>query len=202
MKLSKISVLLSSNTVLALYDPNKEMKISADSSFFGLGAVLLQKAEGEWRPVAYASRSLTRTETRYAQVEKEALAVTWACERFHLYVSGRDFQVETDQKPLISLLEKKLLDQLPPRILSFRLRLMQYTYSISHVPGKQFATANTLSRAPGSKEIVPQDQVISEDAEAFINMVINSLPATVKKLEEIKVHTAEDEVLQQVVKYC
>ena len=57
-------------TTLTLYDPNAEAKISADASSFGLGAVLLQRAGEDWKPVAYASRSMTPTERRYAQIEK------------------------------------------------------------------------------------------------------------------------------------
>ena len=68
---------LSAAPVLAHYSPEKETKVSADASSYGLGGVLLQKDGQDWRPVFYASRSLTETEQRYAQVEKEALAVTW-----------------------------------------------------------------------------------------------------------------------------
>uniref|UniRef100_A0A8C6MI96 ribonuclease H n=1 Tax=Nothobranchius furzeri TaxID=105023 RepID=A0A8C6MI96_NOTFU len=68
--------------VLAMYDPNRECKVSADASSHGLGGVLLQRWDEEWRPTVYMSRSLTPTEQRYAQVEKEALGLTWACERF------------------------------------------------------------------------------------------------------------------------
>ena len=68
---------LTKSAVLAMYDPGAEIKISADASSFGLGAVLLQKFGEGWKPIVYASRSMTETEGRYAQVEKEALAVTW-----------------------------------------------------------------------------------------------------------------------------
>ena len=73
---------LSKPTVLALYDSMAETKLSADASSYGLGGVLLQKSGAIWKPVAYASRALSDAEMRYAQIEKEALAVTWACERF------------------------------------------------------------------------------------------------------------------------
>ena len=73
---------MSKPTTLALYDCNAPTKISADASSYGLGAVLLQEADKHWRPVAYASRSMTETEQRYAQIEKEALAITWASEKF------------------------------------------------------------------------------------------------------------------------
>lgn len=73
---------LSSTPVLLHYSADKPIKVSADASSYGLGGVLLQKQGNDWRPVFYASRSLTETEQRYAQIEKEALAVTWCCEKF------------------------------------------------------------------------------------------------------------------------
>ena len=76
--------------------------------------------------VILASRSLTETETHYAQVEKEASAVTWACERISIYLIGLKFHIETDHKSLLSLLGRRSLDDLPPRIIQFRLRLMRF----------------------------------------------------------------------------
>ena len=121
--------------VLALYDPQADTKISADASSHGLGAVLLQKHGKEWQLVAYASRAMTETETRYAQIEKEALAITWACEKFSTYILGKHISIETDHKPLIPILGSKHLDNLPTRVLRFRLRLMRFSYSITHVAG-------------------------------------------------------------------
>ena len=109
---------LTSTQMLALYVPGRETVLSADALSYGLGTVLIQKQpDGDWKPVAYASRAITSTEQRYAQVEKEALAVTWACERFNYYLLGMEFQVQTDHKPLVSLLGGlKSLDELPVRI--------------------------------------------------------------------------------------
>ena len=108
---------LSKPTTLALYDTEAPTKLSADASSYGLGEVLMQKTEGGWRPVAYASRSLTETERRYAQIEKEALAITWSCEKFLDYVLGKEIMIETDHKPLVPLLTTKQLDSLPARVL-------------------------------------------------------------------------------------
>ena len=73
---------LSSPPVLSHYSPDLPTKVSADaSSSYGMEAVLLQQMDN-WRPIFYASRSMTSTEQRYAQVEKESLACTWACEKF------------------------------------------------------------------------------------------------------------------------
>ena len=157
---------LSKPTILVLYDPEAELKVSADASSFGLGAVLFQKAEDNWRPVAYASRSMTETERRYAQIEKEALAVTWACEKFSDYILGRKFMIESDHKPLIPLLNSKQLDCMPPRILRFRLRMARYVYKVHHIPGKQLYTADTLSRAP---VLTHGDSSLQSEVEAFVN---------------------------------
>jgi len=121
---NKVKDELTSPPVLAWYNPAAETKLSADASAYRVGAMLLQKHNDEWKPVAYASRSMTETEMRYAQIEKEALATTWACERFTNYILGKKVQIETDHKPLVPLLGTKHLDDLPPRILCFRLRLM------------------------------------------------------------------------------
>ena len=112
--------------------------MSADASSFGLGAVILQQTgtTQPWKPVAYASRTMTDTEAHYAQIEKEALALTWACEQFSMYLLGKSFLLETDHKPFVSLLSTKNLDNLPPRILRFRLCMMRYNFTIVHVPGK------------------------------------------------------------------
>ena len=79
--------MLTSAPVLALFDPNLETTLSANASSHGIGAVLLQKqANGEKKPVAYKFRARTPTEQRYAQIEKEALAFTWACESLSDYL--------------------------------------------------------------------------------------------------------------------
>ena len=89
-----MKTILSSSPVLALYSPDRDTIVSADASAFGLGGVLLQKQpSGTWQPVAYASRALTPTEQKYAQIEKEALAITWSCDRFSDYIIGKSFHV-------------------------------------------------------------------------------------------------------------
>ena len=198
---SLVKMELSKPSVLAHYSPTARVKVTADASSHGLGAVLTQLNKGEWRPVAFASRSMTETERRYAQIEKEALAVTWACEKFRDYVLGRNFDIETDHKPLVPLLSSKQLDSLPPRVLRFRLRLMHYSYSITHVPGKLLYTADTLSRAPTTnspKDLIP----LQEEAEVFIDSAIQCLPTTGEKLKEFSASQASDAVCSQVMKYC
>ena len=106
---SQIKDALTESPVLALFDPSRKTTVSADASSFGLGAVLLQEQKkGETRAVAYISRAMTQTEQRYAQIEKESLALTWACERFEDYLLGLHFTIETDHKPLMSFVRTEI----------------------------------------------------------------------------------------------
>ena len=191
---------LASNTVLKLYDPNRETVVSADASSYGLGAVIMQRQDnGDLNPVAFASRSLTQTESRYAQIEKEALAVTWACECFNMYILGMRFTLETDHKPLIPLLSTKPLDEIPLRVQRFRLRLMKYDYNIVHIPGKQLIVADTLSRSP--REETDGGDDLEAETTAYVNAILESLPASERRMQEIQLNTEQDPVLQQVMKF-
>ena len=135
---------------LAWYDATKPLIISADASSYGLRVTIQQEeGNGNRKVVAYASRPMTDCESRYAQIEREALALTWACDRFAQYVMEVHVLLETDHKPLIPLLGQKLLDQLPLRVQRFRLRLMMRdSYDITYVPGKKLHKADALTRAP------------------------------------------------------
>ena len=186
-------------TILEFYTPDAPTKLSADASSHGLGAVLLQRTGDEWKPVAYASRSMSDTE-RYAQIEKEALATVWACDKFASYIIGLKFHIETDHKPLVPLLGSKHLDTLPPRILRFQLRLARFDYTIQHVPGKLLCTADALSRAPGP--ITKADQQLEEEAERIMEVCVKHLPAGQERLRQYAVAQAADPVCSAVMKLC
>ena len=101
--------------VLAMYNPMASIKVSS----YSLGAVLFQQTTQEWRTAAYASRSMTDTETSYAQIENEAQSLTWACEKLSPHILGMTVQLETDHKPLLPLLNHTHLDNLLLRALAF-----------------------------------------------------------------------------------
>ena len=198
----KLKLLLTSSEILALYNPSLQTIVSADASAYGLGAVLRQRqTNGELRPVAYISRALTKTEQRYAQIEKEALAATWACERFRDYLIGLSFHIETDHKPLVPLLSTKNLDEMPLRVQRFRLRLMRYQYTISHTAGKDLCTADTLSRAPTGVTDTQADK-FQEEVASYVNLIIDHLPASQTKMQEIIKEQEQDPVCQQIKSYC
>lgn len=117
----KAKKLVTSTPVLAFYDPSKPLTLENDASEYGLGAALFQ----EGKPLAFASRTLTETERRYAQIEKEMLAVSYGLTKFHHYTYGRDVMVITDHKPLVSI-KKKPLAKAPRRLQNLLLKCQEY----------------------------------------------------------------------------
>ncbi|KAJ8353520.1 hypothetical protein SKAU_G00210870 [Synaphobranchus kaupii] len=188
---------LTEEPVLRFYDPARPIKISSDASQSGLGAVLLQQYDDNWQPVAYASRSMTDPETRYAQIEKELLSITYACERFNQFVSGQEISVETDHKPLIALFQKPLND-CPLRIQRMMIRLQRYALNVAYTPGKMIYTADTLSRAVDPK--APVSTRTEKDVKAYVDMVTAALPVADAKLEIIRTETEKDETMSKLKK--
>ena len=189
--------------VLALYDPNKETKIAADASSYGLGGVVLQlQPDNTWRPVSFLSRAMTPTEIRYVQIEKEALALTWACERSWEYIVGKSIYVETDHKPLVPLLSTHTLDQLPPRIQRFRMGMMRFHFKeIKHIPGKQMHIADALSRLQ-TQDQKTQSTIKDDEMTAHVASIITSLPASDTKLQQILQAQEEDPICRPIKGYC
>lgn len=117
------------------------------ASLCGLGAYLYQINETGGREViSYNSRTLSESEKRYAPIELEALAITWACEKN--YINGIHVTIETDHKPWLHLLKTKAIDTLTPRLQKFRMRLMKYSYDIKYVKGSDQKVSDCLSRSP------------------------------------------------------
>ena len=104
--------------VLAYFDPNRKSNVIPDASQVGLSEIIAQEVPGtnDWKVIAYARRALTPTEQRYHQVERDALAIVYGVEHFHLYLYGApDFEVETDNK-LLELIYRNPRSCLPARI--------------------------------------------------------------------------------------
>ncbi len=144
----------------------------------------------------FISISITSAEKRYAQIEKEALAFTWACERLSDYLHDWvNFSHLYRPQAIGPLFSSKKLDELPLRVQRFRLKMMRYNfYYISYS-----REGISCSRHPISSS---SSEAYRGRWGAFVNVIINSFPATEKRLEEIKQHQARDSICLKLMTYC
>ena len=176
--------ILTSAPVLCYFDPSKPTKVSADASSYGLGGVLMQRHSNTWKPVAFCSRLLSDTEQKWAQIEKECLAATWACERFQQFLIGVSFILENDHKPLIPLLNSKELHLAPVRCQRMLMKLARFSLEAVYTPGKFMAVVDALSRAPDGNG--DQWEVSLEaEVEGFVGGIVGNLPVTSNRLRRI-----------------
>ena len=184
----KVKQLLSKDVVLNYYDRKKPVTIQVDASGKGLGAALLQ----DERPIAYASKALTATETRYANIERELLAVVFGCTKFHTYLYGRAFTVQSDHKPLEQIQKKNLADA-PPRLQRMLLKIQPYDVTIVYKPGKEVVIADALSRLnPVESDAIPGMEVRIHD-------ITDITPIRLDELQQATAHDDTLQVLQQQI---
>jgi hypothetical protein len=146
--------------------------------------------DGSERPIAFASRTLSPTEQRYSQIDKEALAIVWSVKKFYLYLKGNRFTLITDHKPLVAIFGcKKGLPVLSStRLLHYALTLQAYQFDIQYRPTKDHGNADFLSRLPLKSE----DLVLEDDIALFQISQLETLPITARDLAKA---TATDEEL-------
>lgn len=178
--------------LLAPFNPNLQSRISADASAYGIGG-LLEKLQSNqtWRPICYCSKTLSEAERRYAQIEKEALAIVWVVERLQQYLIGSKFIIRTDHKPLLRILYDKPINELTMRLQRFRMRLVKFDYSIEHVPGKDFSTPDALSRAPLPDGNMDEDIISVKEEKFYINTIIK-VAKYIQKFEEEEILKAKE----------
>ena len=118
---NRLMMEVSNMKALPYFDVNAETTLQMDASKKGLGACLIQKG----KVICYASRALTKTEQNYQNLEREALGTIWAIEKFHYFLYGKEFTLETDQKPLVSIYKKQMID-ISPRVQRLIVRSFPY----------------------------------------------------------------------------
>lgn len=147
---------------------------------------------GEERPVAFASRTLTEAERKYAQIEKEALAIIFGVRKFHKYLYGRKFTLITDHKPLLTILGPK---SAVPTLAALRMQrwaliLMAYSYDIEYRRSADHANADALSRLPRASF-----DNTGEEGGIFYFSHVEELPVGAKDIERA---TLKDPILNKV----
>ncbi|GFR57716.1 retrovirus-related Pol polyprotein from transposon 297 [Elysia marginata] len=129
----------------------KDLTLQVDSSQHGVGIALMQ----DGRPIEFASKTLSPTQRRWAQIEKELLAVVIGLERFDQYTYGLHVVVQNDHKPLENIM-KKPLSQTPRRLQNLLMRLHRYDCEFQYLQGPNLLIADTLSRAASILSIIPR----------------------------------------------
>ena len=132
----------------------------------------------------FASKSLTDTETRYANIERELLAVVFGIERFHVFLYGSRFVIESDHKPL-EMISLKNLTAAPPRLQRMLLRLQGYDFVIKYRPGKEMLVADCLSRQPNKS----RSNLIELDVK------VCHVQFSTEKLSQLRTAVNQDDVL-------
>ena len=173
-------------TILAYYDVKLEVTITCDASKDGLGAACLQNG----KPIHYISRAMTSTETNYAQIEKELLAVVFACDKFKHYIYGRPVTIETDHQPLITIMRKPL-NQAPTRLQKMLMKLQRYDCTLVYKKGKDMHIADMLSRA----YLKFEETCDEEEYEIMSVCAVSEV-----RLKEIKEATLKDKTLQNLTR--
>ena len=189
--------LLLQSKVLVHYDSSLPLRLAADASQYGLGAVISHTLpNGEERPIAFASRSLSQSERNYSQIDKEALALIYGVQKFHTYLYGRKFTLVTDHKPLITIFgpKKGVPSVAAARLQRWALLLAAYQYDIEFRSTTAHGNADALSRLP-----LLDDTTRKVSETRLCNLrTIESLPVT---SDEIRKATQRDPVLSKVKSY-
>ena len=195
-KESKQSLL--SSQLLVHFDPSLNIRLACDASAYGIGAVLSHEMpDGSEKPIGFVSRTLSDAEKKYSQIEKEGLACVFGVKRFHAYLFGHHFTLQTDHRPLMSLFNesKPIPAQASNRIQRWALTLSSYQYTIACRTTQQHANADAMSRLPLPE--MPQKTVVPPE---FVLMVqkLDEAPITAA---QIAAWTQRDPLLSEVLQY-
>lgn len=185
-------------TLLVHFDPGKPLILATDASSYGIGAVLLHRfPDGTERPIAHASKTLTNTERRYSQIEKEALGIIYGISKFEQFLLGRKFELFTDHRPLVSIFNpsKALPMTTQNRLYRWSIRLMSFNYVIKYKSTKEHGNADGLSRLPCGPDpefTTPDEQTVNAIAQNTIQLQ----PLSKQKLKEA---TRNSTLFQQIM---
>nr|ABL86696.1 putative pol protein [Adineta vaga]ABL86699.1 putative pol protein [Adineta vaga] len=174
----ELKQILTNDLILRIPDENLPFKIQTDASKIGIGAVLMQTHSNGDLPVAYLSKKFTTTQMNWPATEQECYAIIHAIEKWHKYLDGREFIIETDHKPLLPF---NLKQQLNSKCERWRLKLQQYKFTIRYIKGKHNTVADYLSRSPSDNasddldDYVPTRSQTTQTESSLVTSIITSV---------------------------
>ena len=183
--------------VLTHYDPSLPIRLAGDASAYGIGAVISHVFnDGSEHPIAYASRTLTRAQKNYAQIEREALSLIFGLKKFHNFLYGRDFILYTDHKPLTTIFgaHHTVSPLAASRLQRWALHLSAYRYMIQYKNTTQHANVDGLSRLPLKTGNFKDRSELS----IFTIRQLEALPITIPILSKA---TRQDPILSTVIEF-
>ena len=145
-------------------NPDLEIIVASDASSYGFRACILHKmSDGSHKPIAHASRALLTAETHHSQIEKESLGIILAVTKFHRYIHGRLFRLQTDHMPLLTIfgLKKGLPTHTANRVQRWGTILLNYNFNMEFLPSKKLCHADGLSRLIPKQRETLEDTVIA-----------------------------------------
>uniref|UniRef100_A0A7I4YQZ4 RT_RNaseH domain-containing protein n=1 Tax=Haemonchus contortus TaxID=6289 RepID=A0A7I4YQZ4_HAECO len=176
-----------------IYDPRQEIIVAADASNYGLGAVISHRyADGSEKAVAHASRSLQPADKKnYSQIEKEALALIFAVQKFHRMPHERKFTLLTDHKPLLAIFgsKKGIPVYTANRLQRWATTLLAYDFHIQYRSTDEFGQADALSRLIATYSAPEEERVIGaisgdEDIKDIFTNAVQALPVTADEVRK------------------
>ena len=186
------------------FDPNLDTELFVDAGPIGIAALLVQSggpSQVQRRVIACASKTLSPVQTRYSQIEREALAIAWGCERFDIFLRGKPATIVTDHRPLEKLWAKGC-DHLSLRLQRIGLRLLSYNVHIKYEPGEN-NPADYLSRHPQPIEDgheSPAARRLDKDLHRVLVAAVSKIPLRAISRNELADETARDPVLSHLIK--
>lgn len=192
---------IASKKILTPFDVNLPLTLATDASPTGLGAVISHiMKDGSERPIAFASRSLTKSEANYSQIDKEATAIVWALKKFFQYCYGRKFTLITDNKPLTRIFHpnKDLPATSATRLLHYANFMSGFNYNICYRNTKEHANADYLSRF--SLLNTQQENDYLDSSSIFQLNQIDTLPVTRKEIQKETLNDPECRKIYEALK--
>lgn len=119
--------------VLVKAQMTEPFELFTDASLEHVGAVLMQRLDGQLKPVGYFSKKLKPVEQCYSTTDREALAIVLACRRFHHFLWGVPFTIHTDHQPSVSVFKRKTKS---PRMSRWVIEMQDYRFKVEYRPGK------------------------------------------------------------------